>query len=305
VHLPWSAPGRWYRGNLHGHTTESDGTLTPAEYAAYYRRRGYDFVAVTDHWRLTDLGAFADRGFAWVPGVELDGRDPAAGVHHVLGLGVQAVPPRAAAATLQGTVDAIRACGGLAFVAHPYWSGQSGHDLLAADGYTGIEVYNATCAVRWGKGLSAVQWDELWRRGRRVWALATDDAHHHPEQGDDLGLGWVMVRAEALEVPALLRALAEGRFYASTGPEIRDLAVAPDPEGRQGALVTVRCSPCRHIHFLCDAFLGRSLQAPPGGELTEASLRVHPRASYVRVECVDALGRTAWSMPVPLGGPGL
>jgi hypothetical protein len=298
---PLAGPGRWYRGNLHGHTTESDGALTPAAYAAHYRGRGYDFAAVTDHWRLTDMGAFADRDFALVPGVEIDGHDPRSGMHHVLGLGVDSVPPREAAASLQGTVDAIRARGGLAFVAHPYWSGQSGQDLLTAEGYAGVEVFNGTCAMRWGKGLAAVQWDELLHRGRHVVALATDDAHHRVDQGDDLGLGWVVVRAEALTPRAILAALAAGRFYASTGPEIHDLRVEPDPAGGRGPVATVRCSPCRQIHFICDGPLGRTVNAEPGGpDLAEAALRLHRAASYVRVECVSAAGRTAWSMPVAL-----
>jgi hypothetical protein len=159
--------------------------------------------------------------------------------------------------------------------------------------------------VRWGKGLASVQWDELWQRGRRVWAVAADDAHHRVDQGDDMGMGWVVVRAERLSAEALLAALGAGAFYASTGPEIADLRLAPDPAGRQGPVVSVRCSPCRRVHFLCDAYLGRAVAAPPGELLTEASLRLPPAASYVRVECVDAEGRTAWSMPVPLAGAGV
>ena len=37
------------RGNLHAHTTMSDGVRTPAELIAEYEVLGYDFLAVTDH----------------------------------------------------------------------------------------------------------------------------------------------------------------------------------------------------------------------------------------------------------------
>jgi hypothetical protein len=37
------------RGNLHAHTTYSDGHRAPAELVAEYETRGYDFLAVTDH----------------------------------------------------------------------------------------------------------------------------------------------------------------------------------------------------------------------------------------------------------------
>jgi hypothetical protein len=303
---PFELAGSWYRGNLHGHTTESDGSLTPADYAGFYRSHGYDFAAVTDHWRLTDMGRYADRAFAWIPGAELDGRDERRGtLHHVLGLGLRDLPPREAAATLQGTVDAIRSRGGLAFVAHPYWSAQTSADLLAADGYAGIEVWNATAEVRWGKGLASVHWDEMLQSGRWVSALATDDAHHRPEQGDDMGLGWVMVRAAERTTEAILRALAAGSFYASTGPEILDLRLERGAAGSgQGPVARVRCSPCRRVHFICAGSLGRTVNAPPGTALEQAELRLHPAARYLRVECVDAAGRTAWSMPIAVRSAG-
>ena len=37
------------RGNLHAHTTFSDGVRSPAALVAEYERRGYDFLAITDH----------------------------------------------------------------------------------------------------------------------------------------------------------------------------------------------------------------------------------------------------------------
>ena len=37
------------RGNLHAHTTFSDGVRSPAALVAEYESRGYDFLAITDH----------------------------------------------------------------------------------------------------------------------------------------------------------------------------------------------------------------------------------------------------------------
>jgi PHP-associated len=37
------------RGNLHAHTTFSDGVRTPAALLREYESRGYDFLAITDH----------------------------------------------------------------------------------------------------------------------------------------------------------------------------------------------------------------------------------------------------------------
>lgn len=40
----------WYKGNLHTHTTNSDGAYTPEETIALYKSKNYDFLALTDHW---------------------------------------------------------------------------------------------------------------------------------------------------------------------------------------------------------------------------------------------------------------
>lgn len=50
------------RGNLHAHTTHSDGIRSPGELIAEYEALGYDFLAITDHedrigpgyWRALD-----------------------------------------------------------------------------------------------------------------------------------------------------------------------------------------------------------------------------------------------------------
>ncbi len=76
-----------------GHTTKSDGAFSPAEYAAFYRSRSYDFVAVTDHWKRTHMSAFTDAAFAWVPGTELDGVDATAGYGRAQRRCLAAMPP--------------------------------------------------------------------------------------------------------------------------------------------------------------------------------------------------------------------
>ena len=37
---------RWFRGNLHTHSTVSDGLKTPDEVIRIYRNEGYDFLAL-------------------------------------------------------------------------------------------------------------------------------------------------------------------------------------------------------------------------------------------------------------------
>ncbi|MBQ2975892.1 MAG: PHP domain-containing protein, partial [Clostridia bacterium] len=60
--------GHFYRGNLHAHTTCSDGELTPEETVEAYRHHGYDFTAVTDHNQWGDYRHLGDEDFLVLPG---------------------------------------------------------------------------------------------------------------------------------------------------------------------------------------------------------------------------------------------
>ncbi len=64
---------KWYKGNLHTHTLNSDGDSTPLEVATWYREHGYQFLVLTDHNYLTDvtgLNSFmaASEKFLLIPG---------------------------------------------------------------------------------------------------------------------------------------------------------------------------------------------------------------------------------------------
>ena len=42
--------GKIYRGNLHGHCTHSDGRNEAADVVRIYRKAGYDFTCLSDHY---------------------------------------------------------------------------------------------------------------------------------------------------------------------------------------------------------------------------------------------------------------
>lgn len=192
---------------------------------------------------------------------------------------------------MQETVNRLRVAGGLVCLAHPYWSGQMSKDMLALEGCFGLEVWNGSCEVVDGKGLSTVHWDDLLAAGCRLWGLAVDDAHWQPDGPDDAGLGWVWVKATVLTQEAILHALEQGYFYASSGPQIHDLQL-------EGGQARVRCSPAVAVDFIGDGPLSHRVAAPPGKTLTEASHRLNPFQRYVRVACQGNQGCWAWSNPI-------
>lgn len=63
--------GHRYRGNLHSHTTNSDGHMTPEEAGHAYRAQGYSFLCLTDHDVFSDQSqTFSQDGFLLLPGIE-------------------------------------------------------------------------------------------------------------------------------------------------------------------------------------------------------------------------------------------
>jgi hypothetical protein len=294
---PFSAPGRWYRGNTHSHSTVSDGRLPVAERFAGYRSAGYDFLVLTDHRKVSDVSAYTDAAFLAISGSEVHPPNPYGGDrYHIVAVNIHA-PIHDQDCHPNDAIAQIKAQGGEAILCHPYWCGHTLADLAPLDGYLAVEVYNDTC-MRIGKGYSEAHWDELLDKVGPCWGIAADDAHDVEE---DCYHAWIMVKAPSLDLPSILQALRGGAYYATQGPEIADLRVEEDraaagdePKRR----VIVETSPAAAVYFKAQRSHGRRV-LPTGGELlTRAEYPLHRGEKYVRVEVVDARGQKAWSNPL-------
>jgi hypothetical protein len=191
-----------YPGNIHIHSTYSDGSGSVAEIAAAAASSGISYVLITDH---ETLDALPEEGFhngiAVLVGVELNGK-----CCHYLALGLSRIPPFNEAEPQQ-VIDAVRCKGGLGFIAHPFERGtpyiDSGVSFPWTSwpvfGFTGIEIWNysshwrsrATSAPRliyWfllnrkaamdGPPVECLQlWDCYTGAGQTVVAVGGTDAH--------------------------------------------------------------------------------------------------------------------------------
>lgn len=276
------APRRWLRGNIHTHTTASDGQADPQAVVDWYAARGYDFLAVTDHNLLLPLEGLDAHGMLLVSGEELT--HPRS---HVVGLGLSATLPRGE--SLQEQIDLIRDAGGLASICHPNWMGLSVEQIAPIQGYLAIELSNRVCHRLNGKGDSVAWWDALLAQGRRCWGVAVDDCH---DLAIDGGFGWILVAAADCSWPAICGALVAGCFVASMGPSFQRVAV-------DGRAVTVWVSDCREVRFIGSG--GRALhksKASPAGMIREASFELPGGEPFVRIEAEDANGARAWTQPL-------
>ena len=294
---PFNAPGKWYRGNVHAHTTVSDGTKTPETLVEIYREAGYDFLSITDHSIVAKTGHLSSENFLLIPGEEICvGTSTAETLYHIVALGVEkTLPYRDFDHGLdpQKVIDKISELGGIPILAHPYWSGLSTQDLLRVKRYHGIEAYNTSCDFERNTGYSEPHIDGAIVEGVKPFIYATDD-HHGAEMGNapiDACVARIVVKAEELSVKSILDSIRKGLFYSSTGPEFKDIQI--DSEG----VIIVECSPVRYISFVSTPSLGLKYHSM-GTPLTGAEYPGRNGETYVRLEIEDFEGRKAWSNPI-------
>ncbi len=296
--LPFDKPGRFYRGNLHSHSTNSDGTLPPEELAGLYREAGYDFLAVTDHFLgkygfpVTDTSPFRREGFATLLGAELHAPETRLGERwHLLAVGLPPdFPPTHPDEWGPDLARRAAEAGAFVGIAHPAWYGLTPQDAESLRGAAhAVEVYNHSCLEDNDRADGWYLADALLAEGYRIDAYAADDAHLRKGAPDAFG-GWVQVRSEALEPEAILAALKAGSYYSSQGPEIHAVEV-----GERS--VVVRCSPARGV-FLGGRARARARALGEGITECELPLDLFVASSHLRVTVVDAAGRRAWTNPV-------
>lgn len=305
-HQAFARPGRFFRGNLHTHSTASDGALEPGEVCRRYAEAGYDFLCLSDHFMevygfpVSDTTGHRTNRFTTILGAEMHtGAMKNGEIWHILAVGLPlGFPPlgrigHGAGSGLETGQEIARRCseaGAYVAIAHPEWNGLTPADARLIEVADAVEIYNHGCHVESDRGYGVAVYDTLLSEGWRLTACATDDAHFH---GPDHFGGWVMVKSEMNEPEALLAALKAGEYYASTGPELHDFRV-------EGDAVVIECSPAEHV-IAIGADSASKVAHGPGLTRAETPLERFRKGGWVRAAVHDAAGKRAWSNPIWLG----
>ncbi len=193
-----------YVGNIHVHSTYSDGSGTVEDIALAAEKAGLDFVIITDHEKLTGR---LEKKNGWhgktlvLIDTELNRDD-----HHYLAFNLkEEINTRGLSP--QEVIDTVNQAGGFGIIAHPFekgspiilkgkhypWSQWGVKDFL------GIEIWNYTSlcrdaatstlkalwlyyfahrsAARYPCRFSIKKWDEFLTQGNKVFAMGGTDAH--------------------------------------------------------------------------------------------------------------------------------
>ena len=291
----------WLRGNLHCHTTNSDGRVSPQERLDGYVDQGYGFLCLSDHYEITRVDTVrAPDDFVLIQGAELHPDNPFGGQnHHFVCLNIHEdmdsgkMPP-------QMVIDSVNDQGGSIWLAHPHWSSvKIIRDTLPLRDLAGIEVFNTICR-RFGRGEGNIQWDDWMELEDRLYPMLADDDAHGEVDGDDVYQSWTMVRVKERSVEAVCEALTRGCSYGSTGPEIHDIRLRQVGESEDQGVVeaTVRSSEARRVFAVCDEVGTEYWEGGPTFEECVFNIRANSR--WARFEVIGPDGSKAWSNPFDL-----
>jgi len=259
---------RYFKTNLHTHSTISDGSIPPAQVKERYKALGYHILCLTDHNVIVDHSNLCDPDFLMLTGTEVnynngnyrsgfDGQ-----TYHINliakrpdnlwfpGATRRFAEPKTYEDMMQCegmdirySTDSINAMiakanemGFLVMYNHPTWSCQSYPDYAPLKGLWGMEVRNSECCQLGNNENNIRVFKDLLNLGNRVYPIGTDDMHSSAA----LGLSWIMVGAEELTYDSVIEALEKGDFYMSCGPEISSLSI-------EGNILKLTCSNAKHI----------------------------------------------------------
>ena len=261
---------RYFKANLHTHSTISDGKLTREEVKEAYKGLGYQILCLTDHNVIADHSDMNDPDFLMLTGMEININSPeqrasGAQTYHLnliakdpknLWSPAKAFRKRPSAAEyedkmqcedmdLQYNTDSVNAMiakanekGFLVMYNHPTWSCQSYPDYAPLEGLWGMEVRNSECCLLGHNENNFRVYKDILTLGKTIFPLGTDDMHS-PRA---LGKSWIMVGAKELGYSSVMEALENGDFYMSCGPEITEVSF-------EGTALKVTCSDAQSIRM--------------------------------------------------------
>lgn len=277
------AVGEWRIGNLHTHTTRSDGGLNGVDTVKMYQDNGFAFLSLTDHRALPEMKNYSTDAITVLPGIEIDinggshfcvvHTDPSAVIYD----------PEL---SQQQLIDMNIAAGALVTINHPDWQIREHYtidELYQLKNYSGIEIYNYVIEFLEGTGLSTAKWDRLLTNNRRVLGYANHDLH----QSVHMGHWGNMVLTLDNKPQSIFNALQSGQFYCYNDVKINKV-------GRNGDTVYVETENASLIRFVGHGWVILKKVKATGAEIT---FQPNDNYRYIRIECLGIGEEISFTQP--------
>lgn len=172
---------------------------------------------------------------------------------------------------------------------HPTWSLEDYTNYSGYRGMHAMEMFNGSCIVGGFDDYNPRVYDDILRTGNRIFCVGGDDNHNsRPDftRLSDSGRAFTVIKAKNLKYRTVTRALENGDFYASEGPEIHELYV-------EDGFVYIKCSGADKIVCNYDVRCAQRVFAENDVPVTEAKFKLREDAKYFRLTVTDFRGRRA------------
>lgn len=292
------------KGNLHTHTTFSDGKYTVPEVVDIYQRNGYDFIAITDHRKYYHGPEIVDSMLV-LSGIEVSclyqGEDPKKEYSYthfnVIGQHLPISDDQVfyynEAKDITSILKQFQNENSLIVWNHPLFSRFSEEESLTFSGYDAIEVYNHKDTLDETGNPSAFHLiRNLLKNNLFPMVTATNDFHGKLDtQLDDYySRAFVEVDVEQKTSSAILSALKQGQFYASNGPKIYDFRI-------ENNTFKIETSPVQHIIFYSHLRHCKNI-FKVNRDVVYGEYQLQGNEKYLWIMIVDNNGACAWTQPV-------
>ncbi|MBQ8742101.1 MAG: PHP domain-containing protein [Clostridia bacterium] len=171
---------------------------------------------------------------------------------------------------------------------HPSWSLETYPEYTSYVGMNAMEIYNAASADG-HLDYNPRVYDDMLRTGHRIYCIAADDNHNYGDINSKRYTsfkGATVIKADKLEYRTVTKALENGSFYSTLGPEIYELYF-------EDGKVHISCSDAESITFTTGSRRADIRWAPDGEVVNSAEFNVDPNGKYFRLTVSDYRGKVA------------
>lgn len=219
-HITKAEPG-WYKGELHAHSTESDGKFPVEEVVGAAIEYGLDYLSLTDHTTSSQwhkLAKLVNNKMALIRSLEI--------TSHVGHANLQGISKWVNVYINQPGWDVNKAAkavhdqGGLFCVNHAFSGHLSWQDFNLDWSLVDMEeIYHNLEGANNSYQLSL--WDQHLNSGYRIVGVGGIDSHNPYEGLHELGQVVTWINADELSESGIVNGLKRGQVYVSRGPELR------------------------------------------------------------------------------------
>ncbi|MBA4849217.1 PHP domain-containing protein [Emticicia sp. BO119] len=290
---------KWYKGNIHTHTRNSDGNTSIDSVINWYVSQKFDFMSITDHNKLSYDETLASKynseeKFLLIPGVEVTDRFEKTPVH-LNGIGVsENVLPLSGTSVdnvIAGNLADISQKNGLGILNHPNGILKAAITSEQISRIKNLKFFEVCCADFKGgsfKPSTDEIWDRVLSKGKILYGVAADDAHNFRPYSKDPGSAWIMVNAEKLEQKKIIEAMEKGDFYATTGVIIRNYSIADHK---------IQIEIESNGYGFRTYFIGQNGKVLSVDESDNPTFKMKKKHKYVRCRIERSDGAYAWLQP--------